>query len=92
MDDGFLAEGNTLRIKISSGRCHCGLVRACEEPISKTYCLCCAGHLRHGLEPVFEVPVRVVPESTLISGDPECWFVAHVGDPEAGQSERDIGR
>ena len=28
MDDGFLAEGDTLRIKISNGRCHCGLVRS----------------------------------------------------------------
>lgn len=87
MDGGFLAEGNALRIKISNGRCHCGLVRASEEPISKTYCLCCAGHLRHGLEPVFERPVHVVPESTLTSGDPECWFVARIGDGGDGQRQ-----
>lgn len=79
MDDGFLAEGDTLRIKISNGRCHRGLVRGREEPISRTYCLCCAGHLRHGLEAALERPVLLTPESTLISGDPECWFVAQVG-------------
>lgn len=85
MDDGFLAEGDTLRIKISNGRCHCGLVRAHEEPIPKTYCLCCTGHLRHGLEPVFDRAVSLFPESTLRSGDPECWFVAGFGAPQEGQ-------
>jgi hypothetical protein len=80
---GFLCEGDTLRFRISSGWCHCGLVRGREAPISKTYCLCCAEHLRYGLEPVFGSPVRVEPVSTAISGDDECWFVAHI--PRAQQ-------
>jgi hypothetical protein len=75
---GFFCEGDTLRMRISSGWCHCGLVRGREAPISKTYCLCCAEHLRYGLEPVFGSPVRVEPVSTVISGDDECWFVAHI--------------
>jgi len=83
---GYLCEGNTLRMQISSGWCHCSLVRGREAPISKTYCLCCAGHLRHGLEPVFEQPVYVEPISTPISGDKECWFVAHIGGK--GATER----
>jgi Family of unknown function (DUF6144) len=79
----FYCEGDTLRFQISSGWCHCGLVRAREAPISKTYCLCCAGHMRYGLEPVFGSPVHVEPLSTVISGDDECWFVAHI--PNVGQ-------
>jgi hypothetical protein len=38
--------------------------------------------MRYGLEPVFGVPVRVEPVSTVISGDDDCWFVAHVQDPK----------
>jgi len=74
----YFAEGDTLRYQISSGWCHCGLVRGREAPISKTYCLCCAGHVRFALEHVFGEPVRVEPASTVISGDAECWFVAHI--------------
>ncbi len=83
----YFCEGDTLRYQISSGWCHCGLVRGREAPISKTYCLCCAGHVRFALEHVFSGPVQVEPVSTVISGDAECWFVAHVPDggrrPEA---------
>jgi hypothetical protein len=74
----FFCEGDTLRFQISSGRCYCHLVRAREAPISRTYCLCCAGHMRYGLEPVLGSPVLVEPVSTVISGDDECWFVAHI--------------
>jgi len=74
----FFAEGDTLRFQISSGWCHCSLVRGRQAPISKTYCLCCAEHMRYGLEPVFGGPLLVEPVSTVISGDNECWFVAHV--------------
>jgi hypothetical protein len=77
--DGFLCEGNRLRLRISSGRCWCTLSGSAEEPIGKTHCLCCAAHLRGGLEPTFGLPVDVEVESTVISGDPECWFVAYVG-------------
>jgi len=80
---GYFAEGDTLRFQISSGWCHCGLVRGREAPIPRTYCLCCAGHMRYGLEPVFGSPVLVEPVSTVISGDDECWFVAHI--PNAKQ-------
>jgi hypothetical protein len=45
--------------------------------------------MRHGLEPVFGVPVLVEPVSTVISGD-ECWLVAHV--PNAGRSTPATGR
>lgn len=76
----YFCEGETLRYQISSGWCHCGLVRQREAPISKTYCLCCAGHVRFALEYVFDCPVRVEPASTVISGDGECWFVAHIPD------------
>lgn len=80
--DGFVAEGNSLRLRIARGRCYCLLQGSAAAPISKTHCLCCAGHLRGGLEPVFALPVPVEPLSTVISGDPECWFVAYVGGPE----------
>jgi len=79
----YFCEGDTLRYQISSGWCHCGLVRGREAPISKTYCLCCAEHVRHALEHVFDGPVRVEPLSTVISGDEECWFVAHI--PRGGR-------
>jgi predicted hydrocarbon binding protein len=79
---GYFCEGDALRFRISSGRCHCGLVRGREAPISKTYCLCCAGHLRYALEHVFGSLVRVDPVSTVISGDDECWFVAHIPNPK----------
>ncbi|MFA6111094.1 MAG: hypothetical protein WDA75_20240, partial [Candidatus Latescibacterota bacterium] len=36
-------------------------------------------HLRAGLEPTFDLPVDVDVESTVISGDPACWFVAYIG-------------
>ena len=74
----YFCEGDTLRYQISSGSCHCGLVRGREAPISKTYCLCCAGHVRYALEHVSGGPVSVEPVSTVISGDDECWFVAHI--------------
>ena len=57
----FFCEGDTVRFQISSGWCHCGLVRGREAPISKTYCLCCAEHMRHGLEPVLGGPILVEP-------------------------------
>jgi len=74
----FFCDGDTLRFRISGGWCHCGLVRGREAPISQTYCLCCAEHMRYGLEPVFGSPLLVEPLSTVISGDDECWFVAHI--------------
>jgi len=74
----YFCEGDTLRYQISTGWCHCGLVRGRQAPISKTYCLCCAGHVRYALEHVFGGRVHVEPVSTVISGDDECWFVAHV--------------
>jgi hypothetical protein len=77
--DGFLCKGDALHIRMAASRCRCSLVRGTEEPIAKTYCLCGAGHLRHWLEAVFERSVRVEPVTTVIDGDPECWFVAHVG-------------
>lgn len=80
--DGFLCEGNTLRMRISSGRCWCTLTGSKEEPISKTHCLCCAEHLRGGLEPIFGLPVDVDVESTVISGDSNCWFRAYIGGRE----------
>lgn len=90
----YFAEGSTLRYQISSGCCHCGLVRHREAPISRTYCLCRAGHVRFALEHVFDGPVRVDPLRTVISGARERWFVAHVpatrpapereGSPEQG--------
>ena len=76
---GYLCERNTLRMRISPGRCHCTLSGTKEEPIGKTHCLCCAAHIRGGLEPTFGLPVDVDVESSVISGDPECWFVAYVG-------------
>ena len=76
---GYLCQGNTLRLRISSGRCWCALSGTKEEPIGKTHCLCCAEHVRGGLEPTFGLPVDVDVQSTVISGDPECWFVAYVG-------------
>jgi len=77
----FFCEGDTLRFQISGGWCHCGLVRGREAPISKTYCLCCAEHMRYNLEPVFGCSVHVEPVSTVIGGDAECWFAARVSDP-----------
>ena len=76
---GYLCEGNTLRMHISSGRCYCTLSGSKAEPIGKTHCLCCAEHLRGGLEPTFGLPVDVDVESTVISGDPHCWFRAYIG-------------
>ncbi|MFA6110662.1 MAG: hypothetical protein WDA75_18030, partial [Candidatus Latescibacterota bacterium] len=77
--DGFLCEGNRLRMRISTGRCYCTLTGSAAEPVGKTHCLCCAAHLRAGLEPTFDLPVDVDVESTVISGDPACWFVAYIG-------------
>lgn len=82
--EDYFSEGDTLHWRISSGSCHCGLVRGPEAPISKTYCLGCAGHVRFALEHVFGGPVQVAPISTVISGDEECRFVAHI--PNAGNS------
>jgi hypothetical protein len=76
---GFLAKGNALHVNISEGWCHCGLVRGRQQEISKTYCLCCAEHLRHGFEPVFGPPMKVYPTSTVISGDGECRFTMEIG-------------
>ena len=76
---GYLCEGNRLRIHISSGRCWCTLTGSKAEPVGKTHCLCCAEHLRGGLEPTFGLPVDVDVESTVISGDTDCWFRAYVG-------------
>ncbi len=77
--DGFSCDGNRLRMRISTGRCYCTLSGSAAEPVGKTHCLCCAAHLRAGLEPTFGLPVDVDVESTVISGDQACWFVAYVG-------------
>ena len=79
---GYECEGNRLRIHISSGRCWCTLTGSKEAPIGKTHCLCCAAHIQGGLEPTFGLPVDVDVESTVISGDTDCWFLAYVGGRE----------
>jgi len=58
--------------------CHCGLVKATKEPISKTFCYCGSGWYKTLWEGILEKPVKVEVLSTIVSGDTDCTFAIHL--------------
>jgi hypothetical protein len=60
--------------------CHCGFVRAAQEPVSKTHCFCSAGWYRRIFAGIFETDVKVVPHKSVLQGDDSCQFAMHLPD------------
>jgi hypothetical protein len=58
--------------------CHCGWVRATNEPISKTFCYCGSGWYKTLWEGILEQPVKVEIVTTVASGDADCTFAIHL--------------
>ena len=58
--------------------CHCDMVRATQEPISKTYCYCGAGWCGRIFESILDRPVEIEIIKSVISGDDECVIAVHL--------------
>ena len=76
--DGTITDGVYYQVD-GAYRCACGCIggERLDEPISSTYCLCCAGHFRHHLQNALDVKLRVkgVVSSPLDSlGKAPCVF------------------
>jgi len=54
----------------------CVCIKDLEGKMSKTYCLCCGGHVKHHLETVLGVPLKVKTISSSLSseGKQNCRF------------------
>lgn len=71
-------EGNTLYVEYGWGRCLCGVVEKTTEPVSRTFCECCNGHMHKLYEVVLNHPVTVEMVETISTGGEECRFIVHM--------------
>lgn len=70
-------EGNTLQVAFNLGRCVCSVVSGATEPLSRTFCECCNGHVKMMWGKMLGMPVRSEMLETHRSGGQECRFVVH---------------
>lgn len=69
-------QNNLLRVSFGWGKCICGMFRKLEtyEPVSKTWCECCNGHVIKTFTLVCGEPVSSSIVETIASGGKDCSF------------------
>jgi len=62
--------------KIPLKTCSC-LKTVMEKPMSKTYCYCCGGHIKHHLETVLgkKLNVEIINSALMSMGEKSCKFI-----------------
>lgn len=80
--DGTITDGVYYRVD-GQYKCACTCLskEVIEEPISSTYCLCCAGHFRHHLQNALDIKlktIKVVSSPLESLGEKPCEFVFKV--------------
>ena len=81
-EDGTITDGIYYKVD-GNYKCACGCVskEKLAEPISSTYCLCCAGHFRHHMQNALGIKLKTkkVASSALESLEKEpCVFVFEI--------------
>ncbi len=77
---GYLKlDGET--IQASYDHCYCGSVSKAKVPFSSTYCLCSCGWYKQLFETLFDKPVEVELQGSIIQGNERCQFLIRILEP-----------
>lgn len=65
-----------LLVSFGWGRCVCSVFKKAKtyEPVSKTFCECCNGHVQKCFEYIFKKPVDAELVKTVATGGDDCLF------------------